>query len=199
MALPAKDRARFGPIYGDGLLPAGQGWAYRWKTLRSHGELGACWAEPAHYRSRLRKSKPVGGPNWLQGCYGSMALLKRLKGATILVVEDDALVQLELADWLTDLGLTVLTADNADQAIALLESNPQIDRLLTDVRMPGSMDGIRLAHFVARRWPPVKIIVLSGVLGTTLCELPADSLFVPKPYRPEVLWQALSQKRQRAA
>jgi CheY-like chemotaxis protein len=122
-----------------------------------------------------------------------MAQFQRLKPATVLVVEDDAIVQLELVDWLAELGLAVLTADNADEAIALLDSHPQIELLLTDVRMPGSMDGIRLAHHVAERWPPVKIIVLSGVFETSLDELPGGSMFVPKPYLLEALWRALSQ------
>jgi CheY-like chemotaxis protein len=121
--------------------------------------------------------------------------LERLKHAIILVVGDDALVRLELADWLAELGLTVLTADNAAHAIELLDSHPHIDLLLTDIRMPGSMDGIQLAHHVAERWPPVTIVVLSGMLQTELSELPPGSLFVPKPYRPEALWRALSEKK----
>lgn len=121
-----------------------------------------------------------------------MAQLNRIKAATVLVVEDEALVQLELADWLKDLGLSVFTADNADDAIKMLELHPEIDLLLTDIRMPGSMDGIRLAHYVAGRWPPVRIIVLSGNLETALCELPPKSVFVPKPYQPNVLLHALA-------
>jgi len=121
-----------------------------------------------------------------------MAQFNRLGRATVLVVEDDALVQLELADWLTELGIGVFTADNADEAIAILEAHPEIDRLLTDIRMPGSMDGLRLAHYVAGRWPPVQIIVLSGDLSTQLSALPPASLFVAKPYAPEALLRALS-------
>jgi CheY-like chemotaxis protein len=124
-----------------------------------------------------------------------MAQLNRLKPATVLVVEGDALVQLELADWLKELGLRVFSADNADDAIQLMESHPEIELLLTDIRMPGSMDGIRLAHFVADRWPPVKIIVLSGNLATALSELPPESIFVPKPYDSETLLRALSRQR----
>ncbi len=123
-----------------------------------------------------------------------MAQFERLGPATVLIVEDDTLVQLELADWLAELGLTVLTADNADEAIAVLDANPQIDLLLTDIQMPGSMDGIRLAHHVAQRWPPVKIIVTSGCFGTQLSELPHDSLFLPKPVQRGHLWKALLDK-----
>jgi CheY-like chemotaxis protein len=121
-----------------------------------------------------------------------MVQFGRLNPAVILVAEDDALVQLELADWLSDLGLTVLTADNADEAVALLEARADIDCLLTDIQMPGSMDGIRLAHHVSGHWPPIKIIVMSGMFGTELCALPAGSSFFPKPVDREKLWQALS-------
>jgi len=124
-----------------------------------------------------------------------MAQFTRLGPATVLLVEDDVLVQLELAEWLKEQGLRVFTADNAAEAITLLEAHPEIDRLLTDIRMPGSMDGIRLAHYVAGRWPPVKIIVLSGNLATALSELPRESVFLPKPYQPDALLRALSGQR----
>jgi len=123
-----------------------------------------------------------------------MAQFNRLKPASVLVVEDELLVQFELSDWLKELGLTVFTADNADEAIEVLEQHPEIDLLLTDIRMPGSMDGIRLAHYVAGRWPPVKIVVLSGNLETALSALPPHSLFVPKPYEPDALLHALSRQ-----
>ena len=123
-----------------------------------------------------------------------MAQFARLKPATILVVEDDLLVQMELADWLAELGLTVLTADNADEAIALLDIHPEIELLLTDIQMPGSMDGIRLAHHVAERWPPVRIIVISGVFRTELSALPLDSAFLAKPLQRPALWRALSRE-----
>jgi CheY-like chemotaxis protein len=114
------------------------------------------------------------------------------RAASILIVEDDLLVQMELADWLTDYGLVVLTASSADEAIAILDSHPQIDVLVTDIQMPGSMDGIRLAHHVAARWPPVRIVVISGNWRTELADLPLHSVFVPKPFRPRDLWRALS-------
>jgi CheY-like chemotaxis protein len=121
-----------------------------------------------------------------------MVQFERLNPAIILLVEDDALVQLELAAWLGDLGLTVLTADNADEARALLETRADIDCLLTDIQMPGAMNGIHLAHHVAGHWPPIKIIVMSGMVGTELCALPPGSCFLPKPVDREKLWRALS-------
>jgi CheY-like chemotaxis protein len=121
-----------------------------------------------------------------------MAQFARLSPATILVVENEALVRLELADRLASSGLTVLVASNADEAIVLLDAHPEIEVLFTDVRMPGSMDGVRLARHVRDRWPPVKIIVASGMMGAELRDLPPGSLFLSKPYAPEALAAAMA-------
>jgi two-component system, response regulator PdtaR len=121
-----------------------------------------------------------------------MAQSARLSPATILVVENEALVRLELADQLAELSFVVLTARDADEAIALLDTHPEIELLFTDIKMPGSMDGLRLAHHVRDRWPPVKIIVTSGLVRTELSELPGGSLFLAKPYAPETLAGALA-------
>jgi CheY-like chemotaxis protein len=104
-----------------------------------------------------------------------------LKPTTALIVEDEVFVRIELVFRLTDMGLVVLSASDADEAIAILNIHPEIELLLTDITMSGSMDGIRLAHHVRHRWPSVKIIVLSGLIGTPLSDLPRDSIFVPKP------------------
>ena len=101
-----------------------------------------------------------------------MAQSTPLNPATILVVENEAIVRLELVAQLTDLGLKVLVASDADEAIDLLDSHQEIELLLTDVTMPGSMDGVRLAHHVRKRWPPIKIVVTSGRPGTKLSDLP---------------------------
>jgi CheY-like chemotaxis protein len=111
-----------------------------------------------------------------------MAQTTPLRSATVLIVEHEAIVRLELAGALRDVGLDVRLAGDADEAIAILDANPSIEVLLTDIRMPGSMDGIRLAHHVRKRWPPVKIIVISGLFNTQLSQLPAGSIFLPKPY-----------------
>ena len=121
-----------------------------------------------------------------------MAPLQSLSPAVILVVEDDMLVQLQLADWLGELGLSVLTAANADDALVLLAARSDIEWLLTDIQMPGSMDGIRLAHIVAERWPAIRILVMSGLYSTQLSVLPAGSCFFPKPIDHERLWRILA-------
>jgi CheY-like chemotaxis protein len=78
----------------------------------------------------------------------------------------------------------VYEAASADAAIALLELHKEIRLIFTDVDMPGSMDGLKLAHYVRGRWPPVKIIVTSGHVKVAEESLPAGALFLPKPYDP---------------
>jgi two-component system, response regulator PdtaR len=83
-----------------------------------------------------------------------------------------------------DAGFEVYEAGTADAAIALLELHNGIRLIVTDVDMPSSMDGVKLAHYVRGRWPPVKIIVTSGQVKVTEESLPAGALFMPKPYDP---------------
>jgi CheY-like chemotaxis protein len=121
-----------------------------------------------------------------------MAQSTPLKPGTILIVESEVLVRYELLYQVRALGLEVLVADDADEAISLLEAHPEIDVVLTDIVMPGSMDGLRLAHHVRHRWPPVKIIVASGMLDTRMSDLPLNCYFLPKPFGPDALAQALA-------
>jgi CheY-like chemotaxis protein len=111
----------------------------------------------------------------------------------VLVVEDEGLVRMAAADDLIDAGFTVLEAADADEAIRLLETHPEITILFTDIDMPGSMDGIRLAHAVRERWPPVKLVLVSGHQSPTDGVLPSDSAFFAKPYDmatvSRILWQ----------
>ena len=111
---------------------------------------------------------------WLQGDNGR---------PRVLVVEDEVLVRLLIADELRFAGFMVVEAINADEALSVLRSSPHIDVLLTDVRMPGSMDGIELAKLVAENWPDIKIVLTSGHY------MPSSGLslgheFIAKPYDP---------------
>jgi DNA-binding NtrC family response regulator len=101
----------------------------------------------------------------------------------VLVVEDEPLVRLDIADHLTDEGFEVFEARNADDAIAILEREQGIRIMFTDIDMPGSMDGLKLSMAVRDRWPPIRIIVTSGHRTVETTDLPAGSLFFPKPYR----------------
>jgi CheY-like chemotaxis protein len=106
---------------------------------------------------------------------------------SVLVVEDEALVRFGIVDYLVEQNFEVFEAANADQAIILLNEHADIRVLFTDVDMPGSMDGVRLAAVARRRWPPLRIVVTSGHRTVRLDELPERARFLPKPYNPAEL------------
>src|SRR3989440_13083620 len=97
--------------------------------------------------------------------------------AVVLVVEDEMLLRMRAVGMVEDAGLTPVEAVDADEAVAILESRSDIALLFTDIQMPGSMDGLRLAHAVHKRWPPIKIILVSGQLKLTNLDIPVDSCF----------------------
>jgi CheY-like chemotaxis protein len=99
----------------------------------------------------------------------------------VLVVEDEMLLRMRAVDMVEDAGFTPLEAVDADEAVAILESRSDIALLFTDIQMPGSMDGLKLAHAVRERWPPIKIILVSGQLKAANIDIPADSRFFGKP------------------
>jgi CheY-like chemotaxis protein len=102
----------------------------------------------------------------------------------ILIVEDEFLLRLDSAETIEHAGFEVIQAANADAAIAILNARPDIHVVFTDIQMPGSMDGLKLARFVRDRWPPIKIVARSGRVAAGKGDLPDGSVFLPKPYRP---------------
>jgi two-component system, response regulator PdtaR len=101
----------------------------------------------------------------------------------VLIVEDDPFLRMLAVDVVEEAGFVALEAGGADEALAILESRPGISLLFTDVEMPGSMDGLKLAHAVHDRWPPIKILVVSGKARLQPCDLPSNSCLVAKPYQ----------------
>lgn len=99
---------------------------------------------------------------------------------TVLVVEDETLIRELVAEGLEEAGYSVVVAANADHAIAILEARQDIHLVFTDIDMPGSMDGLKLAAAVRDRWPPVHIMITTGKVRPL--EIPANALFIPKPY-----------------
>ncbi len=110
----------------------------------------------------------------------------------VLVVEDDPLVRLGAVDLVEDAGFVVYEAENAEDAIHMLEEHEDIFALFTDIEMPGSMDGLKLAHMVNRRWPPVAILIASGYLKLSRQDLPDEAMFFTKPYSPATIAMALN-------
>jgi CheY-like chemotaxis protein len=82
--------------------------------------------------------------------------------ASILIVEDDVLVRAMAADELREQGYSVVEAASADEALSVLHSNVGVDLLMTDVRMPGSLDGAALARTVRAEYPAMKVVIASG-------------------------------------
>jgi two-component sensor histidine kinase/DNA-binding NarL/FixJ family response regulator len=99
----------------------------------------------------------------------------------VLVVEDEMLLRMRAVDIVEDAGFHPVEAVNADEAISILESRSDISLLFTDIQMPGSIDGLKLAHAVHDRWPAIKIILVSGQVKPSDAERPADSRFFDKP------------------
>ncbi len=101
--------------------------------------------------------------------------------AVVLVVEDEMLLRMRAVDMVEDAGFTPVEAVDADEAVAILESRSDVALLLTDIQMPGSMDGLGLARSVHKRWPPIRIILVSGRLTLADIDIPANSRFFGKP------------------
>ena len=101
---------------------------------------------------------------------------------SVLVVEDEALVRMDVSDRLSEDGFEVYEAATADDAIRLLEAHSDIQILFTDIDMPGTMDGLKLSAYVRDRWPPVRIVVTSGHRKVDVVDLPDGGVFYSKPY-----------------
>ncbi len=112
--------------------------------------------------------------------------------ALVLVVEDSTIIRMGAVDLVRAAGYDVLEAADADEAICILKSRIDIDLVFTDIQMPGTMDGIRLAQYIRARWPPVKLIVASGRTILEESSLPEGSRFFPKPYSDHAIAGAMA-------
>jgi DNA-binding NtrC family response regulator len=109
---------------------------------------------------------------------------------TILVVEDEALIRMIAVETLEDAGYQVLQAANSQEAIeVLLGHSERISVLMTDVHMPGETNGIGLVQYVKRRYPHIRTLIVSGKAHRG--DVPAATIFVPKPYSYEILVDAI--------
>jgi CheY-like chemotaxis protein len=101
----------------------------------------------------------------------------------VLVVEDELLSRMHAINLVEDAGYTAVEASDADEAIAILEARKDIRIVFTDIDMPGSMDGLKLAHAIRKRWPPIELILTSGHFRLSEDDMPERGRFFPKPYR----------------
>ena len=110
-----------------------------------------------------------------------------MSASLVLVVDDDVLVRMNAVFQLEEAGFDTLQAGTADEAIGLLETRSDIKVVFTDINMPGSMDGLALAHAIRHRWPPVELVVTSGYARVRDEDMPERGLFLGKPYQPAEL------------
>lgn len=99
----------------------------------------------------------------------------------VLIVEDEPIVLMNAMMFVESAGFEVISATSADQAVQILESRLDVRIVFTDIDMPGSMDGMKLAAAIRGRWPPIELIVTSGN-DITESDLPLRGLFFSKPY-----------------
>ena len=109
----------------------------------------------------------------------------------VLVVEDEFFSRLHAVNLVEAAGYKAIEASNADEAIAILESRKDIRIVFTDIDMPGSMDGLKLARAVRDRWPPIELILTSGHFDVPEDEIPERGLFFSKPYGDREIVSAL--------
>ena len=109
----------------------------------------------------------------------------------VLVVEDEFFSRLHAVNLVEAAGYKAIEASNADEAIAILESRKDIRIVFTDIDMPGSMDGLKLARAVRDRWPPIELILTSGHFDVPENKIPERGLFFSKPYRDREILSAL--------
>ena len=116
---------------------------------------------------------------------------KTARRPVVLIVEDDLLIRLNAAQIIEEAEFEVIEAANADEAFEILETRSDITVLFTDIQMPGSMDGLKLAAAVKGRWPPIKIVATSGRVNVRASELPQGGRFLAKPYNTNELTATL--------
>jgi len=112
----------------------------------------------------------------------------------VLVVEDEALVRIVVADALADRGIMAWEAGDAEEALDVLDKHPRIGLVFTDVNMPGPMNGLELAHHVNATRPDVELVVTSGAVSIPARDLPQHGTFVRKPYPARQVAEIVSRK-----
>jgi CheY-like chemotaxis protein len=110
----------------------------------------------------------------------------------VLVVDDEPLVRMVAAATIQDAGFETIEAADADSAIAILEARKDIRIVFADIHMPGPMDGLKLARAIRDRWPPIELILTSGLIKVGQQDLPERGVFLAKPYSLEALTAAVT-------
>ena len=116
---------------------------------------------------------------------------KSLENASVLVVDDEVLIRMSAMYIMEEAGYSVVEAANADEALIILENCHGITMVLTDINMPGSMDGLQLSCLIRHRWPLIGLVVTSGRFIARAAQMPDGVHFISKPYTPSEIVSAL--------
>jgi CheY-like chemotaxis protein len=119
------------------------------------------------------------------------AEFEKLARPIALVVDDEPLILMDTADMISDEGYAVLEATSADQAYKFLDQHSSLQLLITDVQMPGELDGFQLARVVAERWPHICVVIASGAAVPGPGDMPKNATFISKPFTAELVHQLL--------
>ena len=103
-------------------------------------------------------------------------------GRVVLIVQEELVIRMDVVEAFETGGFKIFQADTAEKAIDVLQREPAIRVVFTDVELPGTMDGLTLAHYVRHRWPPTILLVGSGHAVLDTGALPSAARFVRKPY-----------------
>ncbi|AMJ61081.1 response regulator [Bosea sp. PAMC 26642] len=109
----------------------------------------------------------------------------------VLIVEDEPILRMDAAGFIEEAGIEVIEATSADDAIGILETHPEINVVFTDIEMPGSINGLKLAFAVRNRWPWVTLIIASGRIRPQPSEMPSEVTFLRKPYSEALVMAAV--------
>lgn len=110
---------------------------------------------------------------------------------TVLLIEDEALIRMGTSAMLEDGGYQVLEAADADEAQGLLEAHPEIAIVVTDVQMPGSMDGLAFASYVSRHHAHIPVLITSGRADAQDARAHGAATYISKPYTAATIERAL--------
>ena len=111
----------------------------------------------------------------------------------ILVIDDEPIIRLDARKILEDAGYVVTEAASAEAAMPLLSDGGTVEAILTDIDMPGTLDGLQLARIVDGLMPEIAIVIMTGHELPRREDLPLKATFVPKPFSPSVLLQRVAE------
>jgi CheY-like chemotaxis protein len=115
----------------------------------------------------------------------------------VLIVEDEPIVRMSISDALVQAGFEVLTSPKGAEALELIAKRQDVFAVVSDIAMPGSIDGVELAREVQRRWPGIEIVLVSGQMEPLKPHFPEGAFFLPKPFKASTLLRLLRDMAER--